>query len=190
MAQIERAIRKFTLFSAVQGRSMYTAMVNVSEGDTSRSLWEGYLSGIEASLQPWLSSGCVFTTVERQTRIGDSWYTQEEWPSSFAGAQTGDAVANLLAIVFIGVASSFHGHGRKFISGLAEATVSGNVIAAGAVADMATALAHYIGVYTSVHSGTLTPGVLDKAGGFHSFSSGFVSSLLGTMRRRKPGIGI
>jgi hypothetical protein len=55
---------------------------------------------------------------------------------------------------------------------------------------LASLLAAYLTPFEGIGGGTITPGVLDKNESFRPFVSGLVSSVLGTMRRRKPGVGI
>lgn len=186
----ERLVRKGLLGSVVETRNIYTANLEAQSGDTPQSLWAGYLAGIESPIQSYLAGVFTATTVQRFTQSGQSWYPQQEWSIAWAGGNQNDSVPNMIAAVLIGKVIDHHGFGRKFIPGLAEANTTVNALASGAVAAFATSLAAYISVYTSTHGGTVTPGIMDKNWVFHAFTSGFVSSLLGTMRRRKPGLGI
>lgn len=186
----ERAIVKGHLFGTVQTRNIFVGRVALSEGDTSSDMWVGYVAHMLNNIMSYMASSYTIETLEVQTLLGGKWFTASEVSFPWTGDISGEQIANLVAVVFIGVVSGFHMHGRKFWSGIAETYSNGNSLAAAAVASFATAAAFYVTPYTSTHGGSLIPGVIGKDGNFHSFSAGFVSSLFGSMRRRKPGLGI
>jgi hypothetical protein len=101
-----------------------------------------------------------------------------------------EALLNAAAIVLIGKAAGIRHMGRKFFGALSEQTVVANGLASGVAGDAAAALLTYISPVTGIGGGTLVPGTVDKNGGFWPFVGGMVSSILGTMRKRKPGNGI
>lgn len=185
-----RGIVKGTLFGAVQTRNMFVAQIGSAEGDTDAGVMYTWLSAVWSPLRSVLASSFTTTTLETQTYFDGHWFTAEENPFVWAGTASGDQLANAVAAVLIGKVSGSYLHGRKFFSGLCESAVAGNELVGGAITTMGTVLLAYITPGVGEHGASYSPGILDKSGTFHSFSSGFVSSLLGSMRRRKPGLGI
>lgn len=187
---VKRAILKGHLFGTVQTRNMFTAQVALNEGDTDIDIWSGYIGPMMTAIRPYMGSVWTIEQMEIQVRESGIWYTTTEQPYDWNGTASGDQIANTVAAVFVGVVSLYHAHGRKFWSGLAETAVNGNTLTSPAVAAFASAAAMYVSTYTSSNGGYVQPGIIGKDNLFHAFVSGFVSSLLGTMRRRKPGLGI
>jgi hypothetical protein len=90
----------------------------------------------------------------------------------------------------IGKGSGLRHMGRKFFGPIPITSAHGNDLAPAVIIALSTVLANYVTPFTGIGGGTITPGILDKAGTFRPFVGGLLSSLLGSMRRRKPGIGI
>jgi len=188
---VERAIVKGTLLDLVQFRSMFTADVTPVGGDTSILLWDVYLEAFWNELIPILSGGVVVATRELQTRVGTQWQTFDEAAISTTGSQPATQTSpNSVAAVLIGKGEGIHAIGRKFISGIIETHLDANIWASTAVTALTAALVSYIAPVTGIGGGTLVPGILNKNGVFHRFVGGYLSSFIGSMRRRKPGNGM
>lgn len=187
---IERCILKGHLFGLVQTRNMFVAELNVLGSETNESMWSAYLDEVLTPLIPFLSP--VFTTdgFELQVKAGSEWTFLEEDVWTNVGTGSGDALPNAVAAVLIGHVAGNRALGRKFFSGLAEIAIDGNSLTATALAAAATSVAAYVSVLSGDSESYLTPGLITKGGTFRPFISGFVASLLGSMRRRKPGLGI
>ena len=186
----QRAVIKGSMLDLVQIRSMFTANVVESGGDTAEMLWDVYLDQLYAELEPVLSNNVTFQSRELQNYSGGSWVTFDEDAVSWAGTSTTMEVPNSVSAVLIAKTAALRTVGRKFIGGLTVSSIAGNAIDSGALAVVAAALVLYLAPVTGIGGGTLTPGVVDKSGTFHAFVGGFVSSFMGSMRRRKPGQGI
>lgn len=187
---IERAIVKATLFSIVQARNMFTCEVVESGGDTSDLLWQAYLDSVYSST--FLSNihpGFVAYEAEIQ-RYGTEWETVSSLTEDWTGTASGDPLPNAVAYVLIGKALGVRKMGRKFFGVVPEMANAGNAVMSGIMAVLADVLLAYITPFTGIGGGTITPGIVDSAGTFHRFVGGSVSSLLGSMRRRKPGLGM
>jgi hypothetical protein len=190
MMAIQRAILEGSIADLVQVRNMFTCEVIESGGDTSAILWEAYMSSILDTVTVLVSTSVHFYEYIVET------YTAGDWIPSDAVALDEDGVAEAeplpyqSALVLIGKAAGLRGIGRKFISGIGEDYGSAGVMIASYLIDAALVLAAYVTPFEGLGGGTITPGILDKSGSFRPFVSGWVSSLLGTMRRRKPGVGI
>lgn len=187
---IQRAVVKGSMANLVQTRSMFTCEVIESGGDTYALLWDAYLQSFYDSIEPLMSTFTTTATAELQEWTAPSWVTFDELAFVNAGSDVLQAVANAVSIVLLGKSAGLRHVGRKFISGLTENVVEVNTIAGGLLATAALGLLAYITPFTGIGGGTITPGILDKLGTFRPFVGGTVSSFLGSMRRRKPGIGI
>lgn len=187
---IYRAILKSKLFSSVSCRNMFTFQINRNEEDTTLDVASDYVEQIVLDIRDYLCTGWVCESIELQILAELGWFTQDERAFLLSGTLTSEQLANVMAAVMIGVVPNVRAHGRKFWSGLAEASVNGNSMTVGALAAFATATADWITTFHSEGGSDLFPGIVAKDGTFHNFSNGFVSSLLGTMRRRKPGLGM
>lgn len=191
MSVINRAILKGHLFGTVSTRNMFVAEIARASEDTTLDIFEGYLGNIITPIRPYLASGVSFDTLEVQYQGDDyKWYQIDEGPFVWVGTGSSDQLANAVAAVLIGKVYGSFAHGRKFFSGLTESAVQGNSLVSLAMIAFAQATAAWITPYTSEHGSVVTPGIVDKNHQFHAFTSGFVASLLGSMRRRKPGLGI
>lgn len=186
----QRCIVKGTLGGTVQVRNMFTADVIESGGDTAELMWGVYLTSMYSTIITMTSNVLAFSTYEMQNRSGGQWVTFGEAPFALTGANAGDYLPNSVAFVLIAKAAGVRHMGRKFFSAITETTATGNALTTAALSAAAGILLAYITPVTGIGGGTLTPGVLDKSEVFRPFVGGFVSSLLGSMRRRKPGNGI
>jgi hypothetical protein len=187
---VERAILKAQIADVVEMRNMFTCNVVESGGDDSAVLWLAYMSSILDTVPLVAHETVHFYEYEVQEYSAGDWVPKDAVTIDETGNGTGDALPNQSAIVFIAKAAGLHGLGRKFFGTVPESLQVGGLLIAGAATLIANILEAYITPFTGIGGGTITPGVLDKTGTFRPFVSGFVSSLLGTMRRRKPGIGI
>jgi len=190
MSTIEHAVLKGTIASAVEIRNIFTAEVTEIGADTSELLWDVYMTAMVADICDLCHSAVHFYGYDVFQYQAGQWVLLDEVTMNEDGANGGEQLLNQAAIVLIGKAAGIRHMGRKFFGGLSEANVVANGFAAGFAASLAAALVSYISPVTGIGGGSLVPGTVDKNGGFWPFVGGVVSSLLGTMRRRKPGNGI
>lgn len=187
----QRAVVKGDLASAVQVRNVFTCDVVESGGDTAPVLWEAYLNSIYNELMPIMRSILHITSFEMYDLVAGEWVPAGEIEFTYEGAvQSGDFLPNAVAIVLLGKAAGARHVGRKFFSGLPESTAFENGLAVGVASTVAAVLAAYITPFTGIGGGVITPGVVTSSGTFHAFLGGSVSSFLGSIRRRKPSVGI
>lgn len=187
---IQRAVVKGRALDLVETRSMYTCDVTESGGDTYSVLWAAYLQSIYDAFEVIWASSWSTQLAELQNYDAGHWVTFAEIPFVNAGGNsTHEVLANVVSFVLVGKALGLRKLGRKFIGGITEAAVLGNTLIANAMIYAVNALEAYIAPFTGIGGGTIVPGIVDAGGTFRPFVGGFVSSLLGTMRRRKPGVG-
>jgi hypothetical protein len=187
---IQRAVVHGMISGLVQTRNMFTAELGTGGVDSDELLWSTYLTTVYDPLMSIISDQWESQLFEIQEYSSGHWPTVAEVSFVESGEVTGEQIANAVAFVLIGKASGLRHVGRKFFSPLGELTAVGNALVSTQAAHAASALLAYIDPWTGLGGRTFTPGVVDKNGSFHSFVGGFVSSLLGSMRRRKPGVGI
>lgn len=188
---VQRAIVRGTILNLVQTRNMFTAQLTVTGGDTADMLWDTYLSSVISPLTPYLMNTVSFTSREIQELNQGIWQTVFDDPISYVGqSSTQDQLPNAVAFVFIAKTLVQRVVGRKFFSGLSEQWSNGNQVVGAAIAALASSLAAYLGPWTSLGGSTFAPGVVDRSGVFQAFTGGFVSTFLGSQRRRKPGVGM
>lgn len=186
----ERAVAIGTLGSVVQLRSMFTCDVIPSGGDTAQVLWAAYMDSMMGALTNLTSELVLYSEYELQMRVGVSWVPYDLVAATYTGATMTVHLPNAVSVVLMGKANGLRHVGRKFISGLATYLTDDNGLSAIGITRAADALLAYITPFTGLGGGIITPGVVTSAGVFHPFVGGVVSSILGSMRRRKPGVGI
>jgi hypothetical protein len=169
---------------------MYTADVLPVGGDTAQLLWDTYITYLYSIIDGLVSTLYTVSNYELQAYQSGHWVPYELVDFDFAGEDAQDPMPFLVSVVLMGKATGLRHVGRKFLGPITEYVSSGNALVAGAMVVAGQALLGYITPVTGIGGGTLTPGVVDQTGQFHPFAGGAVSSLLGTMRRRKPGRGI
>ena len=158
---------------------------------------EGYLEDIYNEMSTYLSDD--FT-------INPSWLnkvawniTQSKWLTtylvdiftpSFTHGNTDDPFPNQIAPVMVGNTYNPNSRGRKFVMGFVEtAALAGSLVAA-AVTDLVGAVSYYISPVAIDGSNSLVPGVPDEdSATFWTFRDGAANTIVGTQRRRKPGVG-
>jgi hypothetical protein len=81
-------------------------------------------------------------------------------------------------------------YGRKFVPGFSQNQMSGSELISGAVIALTSFLFYYLSDITLGGYGTLSPGVpRTEADTFLEFVTGVVNDIVGTQRKRKPGVG-
>lgn len=186
----QRAVVSGSIGGLVQTRSMFTADVVESGGDTAAVLWTAYLDSIYVAFIDTFHVSYSTQSYEIQSYSGGHWIPTDVVPFVHQGTAAADALANIMSVVLVGKGAGLRKVGRKFLGVIGEVCVSGNSLVGNYVTYAAAALAAYLTAFTGIGGGTITPGIVDKLGNFVPFVGGFVSSLLGSMRRRKPGLGI
>lgn len=188
---VQRAIVRGMIANLVNTRNMLTAQITLVGGDTDDMLWDIYIQGILNPILPLLATVVTFNSREIQELNQGIWQTVHDDAISYTGSAANfDPLPNAVAFVYIAKTLVQRVVGRKFWSGIAESAATGNTVTVGALAAMVSSFAAYIAPWTSLAGSTFQPGVVDRSGVFQAFTGGFVSSFLGSQRRRKPGVGM
>jgi Uncharacterized conserved protein len=103
---------------------------------------------------------------------------------------SGDTLPLQCAPCLVGFTEKPKSRGRKFIPYFTEETQGGSILTAGALTDLAAALAEYLSAYILETGKSVTPGVAStKWHIFLPFVSGLVANNVFTQRRRTKGVG-
>jgi hypothetical protein len=187
---VARGILKGHLLGVVQTRNMFTGQGLMQEDDTIQNLVGAYVGNLISTVLPLLSPLATFESIEVETGPAPWNPVAEIVLDGINGTGSGAILPNLVAAVLIGKTATARGTGRKFFSGLLDTALTENSIAVDALLVLADTLDAYVSDYTDTEGSVFSPGILDKHNALQFFVGGFVSSLVGTMRRRKPGLGI
>lgn len=189
-SKIERAVVKGSLWSVVSTRNMFIAEVDAFLPADTQVLWSDYLQGIYDAIRNVMASSWTIGSYQVEEMIGGHWFPVEEVNFTYSGGSGSQQAPNSVAAVFLGKIAYSRAFSRKWFSGLAKDSLTGNSLAAAAITAFAIALTAYVNPIIDPAHGNLTPGMVTKDKVFHPFAVGILSGLLGSMRRRKPGVGI
>lgn len=190
MSFIQKAVVKGQIASSVQFRNIFYADVVPTGLDTYQSLWDLYLDGIYDHMMTVFGNFCSVSAFDVYEKSGGVWVYMDTVTFAKTGALAEAGMPGLLAAVIIGKIVGNRAFGRKFFPGLVKGATTGDVISGGTLTALIAAAADYIAFVTGPNGGQLQPGIVTKDGAFHAFSLSVIPALVGTMRRRKPGIGI
>lgn len=125
--------------------------------------------------------------------VGSKWAIEEligVFTPDFAHTANTDVFPNQVAPVIVANTARPKSRGRKFFSAFAENSALGSELIGAAITALGVSLNHYLADETVAGDNVLVPGVpRESADVFLPFTDGLVNSILGTQRRRKPGVG-
>lgn len=172
-----------------QIRNIYTFYWNDVTGlNTLESFINSYLDEVYDAIIGVTVANMVFTEYDVYKWIAPNWSYLGSITKGKTGTEPSEALPNQMAAVLIGKVLGRRGFGRKFFAGFGEGMQDAGSLAATAIASLVNCALAYVS--PRVTGGvSLTPGVVDKDHNFHAFTSGVVDTILGTMRRRKIGVG-
>jgi hypothetical protein len=168
------------------------------EGDYDvKTAIKGYIEDIYSAISTYLSDDFTINPSSVSTIVYNA--TEGKWEvnrlvgnitPSFTHTNTDDPFPNQIAPVLTANTLRPKSRGRKFLMGCVETMADASELVTAAVTAMGNALAVYLADETVSGSNVLSPGV-PRAGvnTFLEFSDGSVNSIVGTQRRRKPGVG-
>jgi len=158
---------------------------------------ETYLEDIYNALSTYLSSGFTINPSYLHKLAWNATLSKWEvdalvdiFTPTITHAAGGDELPNQIAAVLTANTLRPKSKGRKFLMGLVETASQSSDLVAGMITAMGVALAHYLADETVVDTDVLSPGVpREGVNSFLEFADGQVNSIVGTQRRRKPGVG-
>jgi hypothetical protein len=158
---------------------------------------ETYIEDLYGAISTYLSDGFTINPSYLYKKVWDptgaAWVIDEliyTFTPSFTHTNTDDPFPNQIAPVIVANTLRPKSRGRKFLMGFVETAADASDLVSGAVTALGTALNHYLADETVQGSNLLSPGVpREGVNTFLPFTDGAVNSVVGTQRRRKPGVG-
>lgn len=187
---IEKCVVKGHLSEGQQQRNVFYGEVTWNGADTPMVIWDGYIRHIFEPIVGQFGPTWGIDGIDVYVWTPPNWVLIGSQALVLVGGNGDPAMPNTLAAVVIGKVPGHRGFGRKFLSGFRKNAISGNSIDPGLIALLVQFTIDWISVHTGIGMGQIVPGIFTKAKTFLAFASGVVDALIGSMRRRKPGIGI
>lgn len=187
---LSKAVVKALIGGTVEVRNVFSAQITLNGGESMEDVWNAYLSPLYDEVRSILANDWASYSYEILEPSTEGWTPVDEVSFVRVGVGTTEVLPNAVAAVILGIAPGNRHIGKKFFSAVGTSMTLGNSLISTALAFLADALLVYVGPFTTFSSSTFAPGVIDKYGSFHPFVGGVVSTLLGSQRRRKPGVGI
>jgi hypothetical protein len=158
---------------------------------------EGYLEDIMGELSTYLSDSFTINpswlNKTAWDPVGLKWittYLVDIFTPSFTHTNTDDPFPNQIAPVMTGNTFTPASRGRKFLPGFVETAADAGNLVTGAVTALVSATSYYITPVEVSAGNNLVPGVPDEdSSTFWTFRDGSANTIVGTQRRRKPGVG-
>jgi hypothetical protein len=117
-------------------------------------------------------------------------YLIDVFTPSFSHSSTQDPLPNQMAANMIANTYLPKSRGRKALPGYVEGASEGGNLVTAAVTRLVLAVAQYLEHQEISTGNELWPGVPDADGSsFLTFRDGVANTIMGTCRRRKPGVG-
>jgi hypothetical protein len=158
---------------------------------------EAFVEGFYGYLEAWMDEECTFNPIAIDKVAWNA--VKEIWETVYhIGDRTptvnpnnaSEQLPNQVAPVLVAKTERPKSNGRKFIQGFAETASSGSELVAGAITSLSNALGEYLSDIEASTNNYLIAGVpRSEANDFLPFASGIVNTIIGSQRRRKPGVG-
>lgn len=186
-----KVVLKGLMLAQVQTRNVFY-FDTTTEGP---QYWEAditdYLNVLWSAVLPYISPLWAGYGYDVYTWVAPSWVPTFTENIPLVGA---DVIGELLPTQMAGVVLALTNHlktrGRKAIAGFCTDALLDGVLVSGAISALILYAAAYITRVTG-STGDLVPGTWSrKTNTFYPFISGIAATILGTMRRRKIGVGI
>jgi hypothetical protein len=191
-----KVVYKGTLLSQ-EIRNIFYFLLDGTVGSTACHLAIGiYLDALYGALSSITTSALHFTDYDlywwSTSQQPHKWIFDSGRAKVWSGGAGGDTLPLQAAYVILAKVVAWRGFGRKFFAGIPEAQQDLGTVVSGCLAALTTAALHYITPRVS-GTDTITPGIIHYTSpstlDFRPFISSTVSNLIGSMRRRKPGVG-
>ena len=186
-------VAKARMFGTVEVRNIFylECAVTPSQAELLTDV-PAYLLGFYTPLQVALST--VFNLygydVHQWNATTSKWDFVQAGAVSLTGTNTGDPLPTQMAGVMVAYTLVKRVFARKFIAGLVDDTVTGNIMVGATLIMMTNSLVFWLADFTAPSAKVYTPVTQLKSHAFATFSQAIVDKIFGTMRRRKAGVGI
>lgn len=191
---------EFELEDGTIAQNVYYWLCNFLSEETAGAVVNAcidYMEDIYNDISTYLSDGFTvqLSKIHRieWDAVTSKWVTQALLGTGLpvvTHTNTDDTFPNQIAPVLVANTGRPKTRGRKFLMGCVETMASGGDLVTAAVTAMGNALNDYLADETVSGSNVLSPGVpREGVNDFKEFADGVVNSVVGTQRRRKPGVG-
>lgn len=151
-----------------------------------------YLSGFYTPLLGSLST--VFNLygwdVHKWNATTHKWEFAIEGSVNLTGTNGAEPLPTQMAGVMVAYTLTKRVFARKFIAGLVVGATVGNILISTTLLALTNALTFWLSDFTAPSAKVYSPVTLTKSFTFVTFSQAIVDKIMGTMRRRKAGVGI
>lgn len=186
-----KVVLKGLMLSQVQTRNVFY-FDTTTEGP---QYWEtditGYLNDVWSPIEQFISPLWAGYAYDVYTWVAPSWTPTFTENIGLVGQDIiGELLPTQMAGVILALTNHLKTRGRKAFAGFCTDALVDGVLVSGAISALIACAAAYITRVTG-STGDLVPGTWSrKTNTFHPFISGIADTILGTMRRRKIGVGI
>lgn len=198
---IIKAVWEQVLNDGTIAQNVFHFIANLSEevpSTTALTILAPAIDAMYQNVQAIVDANCVVNPMVLHkvawNATEQAWETIEyigQYLGSFAATGTGDAFPNQIAPTVTGDTNRPQSRGRKFLAGMVESVADGSDLTAAAISAISDWAADYIADVQVGQSGVFSPGVVRAAvNEFLAFTVANVNSIVGTQRRRKPGVGV
>jgi hypothetical protein len=195
-----KAFCEFVLSDGTIAQNVFHFVANFTDDQSDSAVVaaiEGYIEDFYNALSTYLSNSFTINPgyVHKigWSAVAGKWVVDAflgGFTPTIAHSSTDDNFPNQIAPVIVGNTYRPKSRGRKFIMGFVDTSADGGDLISGALTALGNALNHYLADETVSGVNLLSPGVpRESEDWFLNFSDGVVSSIVGTQRRRKPGVG-
>ena len=197
---ILKAVAEYVLPDGTIAQNVFYFVANFLDSETGTAVLgavKTYLEDFYDAIKAYVKSTVTFNPFTLQTMTWDGgtgkWEIEAYWGTStinITNESLDDQFPNQVAATLTANTVRPKSRGRKFAPPFVETSALAGDLIGGAVTALTDALSHYIADETVSGENVLSPGVI-RAGvdTFLEFTTGVVNSILGTQRRRKPGVG-
>lgn len=186
-----KVVLKGLMLTQVQTRNVFY-FDTTTEGP---QYWEDdittYLGALWAEVVNYVSPLWAGYAYEVYTWVAPSWTPTFVHNISLVGVDViGEILPTQMAAVALALTTHLKTRGRKAIAGFCTDALVDGVLISGAISSLIGFAAAYVTRITG-STGDLVPGTWSrKTSTFYPFISGIANTVMGTMRRRKIGVGI
>lgn len=195
-----KAVHELELVDGTITQNVFYFVCNFDSQQTNAAVLAAiklYVEGIYSPLSAYLHNGSSINPCQVDKIAWDAgegkWLTTAQVGQTtpvFSLSGAGDPFPNQIAPVIRANTSRPKSYGKKFLMHFVETSAAGSDLTSAVLTALATTLANYLADETVSGTSVLSPGVpRTNFNTFLEFTDGVVNSVVGTQRRRKPGIG-
>lgn len=194
-----KCVASLTIEGPTEAQNVFYLKLNTAAPWTDANIMVQIVNYLEALYDNLVTSVHASTTLDSVDVHKWVWDAVDGWVTSdFIGnsvladifAGTGDALPNAAAAVVSAFAQDVKTRSRKSFPGFNENASTKSFWTSPALVELAAAAIDWFTLFALGGVDSLEPGIPGKGGVWHDIISVLFSTLIGSQRQRKPGIGI